>query len=162
MPFVCIPFAATWMTGYSGQEKAVLTSCDSGKVSHTGSRPLNTQGAGSSLRGWPGAPLSSLVISWLLGWTSCPTFSDKLCLREWWAACHYCSLAELMEINCLAAQYWLCFTLNNGCWGRHWRVRMTFLSHLLHILILRSMTFHFNFFFFSLSFLPDFKEMPLG
>lgn len=83
-----IPFAVTWMTGYSGQEKIALTSCDSGKVNHIGTWPLNTQGAGSNLRGWLGAPLSSLVISWLLSWTSCPSFSDKLCLKEWWAVCH--------------------------------------------------------------------------
>lgn len=79
---------ATWMTGYSGQEKIALTSCDSGKANHIGTWPLNTQGAGSKLRGWLRAPLSSLVISWLLSWTSCPSFSDKLCLKEWWAVCH--------------------------------------------------------------------------
>lgn len=82
------PCAVTWMTGYSGQEKIALTSCDSGKVNHIGTWPLNTQGAGSNLRGWLGAPLSSLVISWLLSWTSCSSFSDKLCLKEWWAVCH--------------------------------------------------------------------------
>lgn len=87
-PRSLIPFAVTWMTGYSGQEKIALTSCDSGKVNHIGTWPLNTQGAGSNLRGWLGAPLSSLVISWLLSWTSCPSFSDKLCLKEWWAVCH--------------------------------------------------------------------------
>lgn len=83
-----IPFAVTWMTGYSGQEKIALTSCDSGKVNHIGTWPLNTQGAGSNLRGWRGAPLSSLGISWLLSWTSRPSFPDKLCLKEWWAVCH--------------------------------------------------------------------------
>lgn len=83
-----MPLAVTWMTGYSGQEKIALTSCDSGKVNHIGTWPLNTQGAGSNLRGWLGAPLSSLVISWLLSWTGCPSFSDKLCLKEWWADCH--------------------------------------------------------------------------
>lgn len=88
LPCLLIPFAVTWMTGYSGQEKIALTSCDSGKVNHVGTWPLNTQGAGSNLGGWLGAPLSSLVISWLLSWTSCPSFSDKLCLKEWWAFCH--------------------------------------------------------------------------
>lgn len=88
LPHLLIPFELTRMTGYSGQEKIELTSCDSGKVNHIGTWPLNTQGAGSNLRGWLGAPLSSLVISWLLSWTSCPSFSDKLCLKEWWAVCH--------------------------------------------------------------------------
>lgn len=88
LPRLLIPFSATWMTGYSGQEKIALTSCDSGEVNHIGTWPLNTQGAGSNLRGWLGAPLSSLVISWLLSWTSCPSFFDKLCLKEWWAVCH--------------------------------------------------------------------------
>lgn len=144
MPFVCIPFGATWMTGYSGQEKTALTSCDSGKVIHSGSWPLNTQGSGSSLRGWLAAPLSLLVIGWLLGWTSCPTFSDKLCLKEWWAACHQCSLVELLKINCLAAQHWQSFSLKNGCWrGLCW-VGMTLFVSLVAYFNLKKQDFFFS------------------